>query len=115
MGPWSDIYAIGTSMRACIEGTSPIPANQRMEHDKLKPMTTLYRKRYSQSLLSAIDWAMEPDPLLRAQSIDEFLNTMNEGYGENEAEKDASQDFFMEWVSDNLSKIRTALSNFSKD
>ncbi len=115
MGPWSDIYAIGTSMRACIEGASPIPANQRMEHDKLKPMATLYRKRYSHSLLSAIDWAMEPDPLLRAQSVDEFLNTMNEGYGENEVEDDASQDLFMEWVSDNLSKIRTALSNFSKD
>ncbi len=115
MGPWSDIYAIGTTMRACIEGESPIPANQRMEHDKLKPMLSLYRKRYSESLLTAIDWAMEPDPLLRAQSVDEFLNALNDGYGENDIPVDDSQDAFMEWVSDNLTKIRTALSNFNKD
>lgn len=115
MGPWSDIYAIGTTMRACIEGTPPISANERMAQDKLKPMTSFFRKRYSESLLAAIDWAMEPDPLLRPQSVDEFLNAMNEGYDEAEVDEESSQDAFAEWVSSNLSKIRTALESFKKD
>ncbi len=115
MGPWTDIYAMGATMRACIDGAAPIPANERMESDKLKPMATLFRKRYSHSLLTAIDWAMEPDPLLRAQSIDEFLSAMNEDYEKNDADDGVTQDAFMDWVNSNLSKIRGVLSNFNKD
>ena len=115
MGPWSDIYAIGATMRACIEGVAPIQANLRMEKDTLKPLASLFRKRYSQSLLMAIDWAMEPDPLLRPQSVDEFLSAMNEGDAGTVNMNEGGQDHFMGWVSSNLNKIRTALSNFKKD
>jgi len=114
MGPWSDLYAIGTTMRACIEGAAPISANDRMLQDRLKPMSSYGRKGYSKSLLAAIDWAMEPDPLLRPQSVDEFLSAMNEGY-EEAGHGEASQDAFMDWVSSNLLKIRTVLDNFKKD
>ncbi len=113
MGPWSDIYAIGATMRACIDGSPPIPANERMEKDKLKPLASLYRKRYSQTLLSAIDWAMEPDPLLRPQNVDEFLHAMNEGV--ETPQQNEGQDAFMDWVSNNLGKIRTALGNLKKE
>jgi hypothetical protein len=34
-------------------------------------------RRYPQSLLQALDRAMEMDPLLRPQSVDEFLEIMN--------------------------------------
>lgn len=115
MGPWSDIYAIGATMRACIEGTTPIQANLRMEKDTLKPLASLFRKRYTQSLLMAIDWAMEPDPLLRPQSVDEFLSAMNEGNVDLSGEDEGGQDVFMDWVSGNLNKIRAALSNFKKE
>ena len=73
IGPWTDIYAIGATMRACIEGQSPVSAKDRDIKDKLRPAVSAFKRRYSQSLLEAIDWAMEMDPLLRPQNVDEFL------------------------------------------
>lgn len=73
VGPWSDIYAFGATMRACIEGKPPPPARERHERDTLKSARSAFRKRYSDSLLAAIDWAMEVDPMLRPQSADAFL------------------------------------------
>jgi serine/threonine protein kinase len=77
VGPWTDIYAIGATMRACIEGSSPIAAKDRDIKDKLRPAAQAFKRRYSPSLLEAIDWAMEMDPLLRPQNVDEFLEKLN--------------------------------------
>lgn len=77
VGPWTDIYAIGATMRACIEGSSPVSAKERDIKDKLRPAASAFKRRYSQSLLEAIDWAMEMDPLLRPQNVDEFLQALN--------------------------------------
>lgn len=76
VGPWTDIYAMGATMRACIEGNSPVPAKDRVEKDKLRPAVSAFKRRYSQSLLEALDWAMEMDPLLRPQTVDEFLEAV---------------------------------------
>jgi len=73
VGPWTDIYALGATMRACIEGGAPPPANKRLEKEILRPAREAHKKRYSAPLLEAIDWAMEIDPLLRPQSVDELL------------------------------------------
>lgn len=73
VGPWTDIYALGATMRACIDGGAPPPANKRQEKETLRPAREVYKKRYSTPLLEAIDWAMEIDPLLRPQSVDELL------------------------------------------
>lgn len=78
MGPWSDIYAIGATMRCCIDGEPPPPAIQRQEEDTLKPLAELYKRKYSARLLEAIDWSLEPDPLLRPQNTDEFLGAFHE-------------------------------------
>ncbi len=78
IGPWTDIYAIGASMRACIEGSAPISSKERNEKDKMKPAVNAFKRRYSASLLQAMDWAMEMDPLLRPQTVDEFLNAINQ-------------------------------------
>jgi serine/threonine protein kinase len=72
VGPWTDLYAIGATMRACIEGKPPLDARRRHDQDTLKPMQFGYRGRYADNLLRAIDWAMEVDPLLRPQSVAEF-------------------------------------------
>ncbi len=77
VGPWTDIYAIGATMRTCIEGSSPPPSNQRKEKDKLRPAASVFRRRYSTNLLEALDWAMEIDPLLRPQSVDEFIKALD--------------------------------------
>jgi len=80
VGPWTDIYAIGATMRACIEGTSPIAANARLEKDTLRPASIAFKKRYSTPLLEAIDWAMEVDPLLRPQKVSEYLQIFDKEY-----------------------------------
>jgi serine/threonine protein kinase len=76
VGPWTDIYAIGATMRTCIEGRPPLAADARQENDELRPARVVFRRRYSDALLRAIDWAMELDPLLRPQSVAEFRDTL---------------------------------------
>jgi len=76
-GPWTDIYAVGATMRACIEGKAPPKATDRQITDKMKPAVIAFKRKYSAELLEAIDWAMEVDPTLRPQSIDEFLNSFH--------------------------------------
>jgi serine/threonine protein kinase len=72
VGPWTDLYSLGATMRACIEGKPPLNAKSRHERDALKPAQFTHRGRYADNLLRAIDWAMEVDPLLRPQSVAEF-------------------------------------------
>ncbi len=73
VGPWTDIYAIGATMRTCIEDKAPPSAPERHENDQVKPAVEAFRKKYSEELLKIIDWAMEVDPLLRPQSVDALL------------------------------------------
>lgn len=73
VGPWTDIYAIGATMRACIDGKSPPPSIQRREQEVMRPAASVHRRRYSTALLEAIDWAMEVDPLHRPQSVAALL------------------------------------------
>jgi len=73
MGPWTDIYAIGATMRTCMEGKAPPPSVKRREQDTMRPAAVAFRKRYPSALLEAIDWAMEVDPLCRPQSVDDLL------------------------------------------
>ena len=77
VGPWTDIYAIGATMRACIEGVSPPASPQRREKDELRPAVSAFKKNYSPHLLEAVDWAMEVDPLLRPQSVDKLIDALN--------------------------------------
>lgn len=76
LGPWTDLYAIGASMRACIEAKPPIPARDRLKNKSMTPVASRYAKHYSLELLKAIDWTMELEQEKRPQSVDEFLNTL---------------------------------------
>ena len=68
VGPWTDVYAIGASMRTCIEGRPPPTATERHAKDTLIPAVEAFGKRYPRHILSAIDRAMELDPQKRIQS-----------------------------------------------
>ena len=84
VGPWTDIYAIGATMRACLEGVSPPPSPQRREKDTMRPAASAFKKKYSAYLLEAVDWAMEVDPMLRPQSVDKLIEALN---GKNQAQE----------------------------
>ncbi len=78
VGPWSDVYAIGASMRACLDGKPPPSAIERHAKDTMKPAAAVYARRYPTFLLEAIDWAMEIDPLLRPQNAGGLLAVLVE-------------------------------------
>ncbi|MEN8259033.1 MAG: serine/threonine-protein kinase [Pseudomonadota bacterium] len=73
IGPWSDIYATGATMRTCLDCRPPPDAKERRNHDTLVPAAKAYKGKYAKKLLEAIDWAMEIEPDKRPQSVDEFL------------------------------------------
>ena len=77
IGPWTDIYAVGATMRSCIEGSAPPDAKQRRERDTMRPAVKAFKRKYSLPLLKAIDWAMELDPTLRPQKIDQLMDVLN--------------------------------------
>lgn len=76
LGEWSDIYAIGASMRTCLDSKTPIPAIERKEKDNFVPATKLFHKKYPDNLLKAIDWAMAINPEDRPQSVAEFKQAL---------------------------------------
>ncbi len=76
VGPWSDVYAIGASMRACIQGKSPPPATKRHARDTMEPAVSAFSSSYPGPLLEAIDWAMAIDAKNRPQSAAEFRDVL---------------------------------------
>lgn len=77
VGPWTDIYAIGATMRTCLDQKSPPLAKDRRECDELVPAKILYKGKYSSVLLDIIDWSMAVDPLLRIQNASQMLKAIN--------------------------------------
>lgn len=76
LGPWSDLYALGATLRACLDLRPPPSARDRLERDTLKPAVRQYRGSYPLGLLEAIDWALCLDPGERPQSVAEFQNLL---------------------------------------
>jgi len=77
LGPWTDIYAVGASIRACIEGKTPIPAPDRAANDKMIPATKAFSRKYPEYLLKAIDWAMEIEQQNRPQTTQELQQALS--------------------------------------
>jgi hypothetical protein len=69
MGPWTDIYAIGACIYACMQGYPPNDAPQRQEKDRLPLSLARLRGVYSDNLIEVVDWCMSLDPLSRPQSV----------------------------------------------
>jgi serine/threonine protein kinase len=69
LGPWSDIYAVGATLYACLAAAAPPPANLRLESDPLVPASRAWAGAYSKDLLGIIDWCLKLDPLQRPQSV----------------------------------------------
>ncbi|KOR28473.1 serine/threonine protein kinase, partial [Achromatium sp. WMS1] len=76
IGPWSDVYAIGASIRACIEARAPMTAIDRHSNDSMPPAAQAFKDRYPEYLLECIDWAMAMDPQQRPQNGGELLSAI---------------------------------------
>lgn len=100
VGPWTDLYAIGATMRACIEGSAPPPAEQRRMKDTMRPAAEQFKKMYSPHLLSAIDWAMEVDPMLRPQNVDQMLAAMDKGAPNRHKPQDGESRSMLDRIAD---------------
>lgn len=74
VGPWSDVYAMGASMRTCLDGKAPPTSIERHAKDTLKPAAIAFQKRYPAHMLEAIDWSMEIEAKKRPQNAHELLD-----------------------------------------
>ncbi len=80
MGPWTDIYAIGACIYACMQGYPPSAAPQRKEKDKLELALSRLRGVYSDNLIEIVLWCMALNPDERPQSVFALLRELgNEG------------------------------------
>jgi serine/threonine protein kinase len=77
MGPWTDIYAIGACIYACMQGYPPNDAPQRRDKDRLSLAMSRLRGVYSDNLIEVVEWCMALDPLSRPQSVFSLQKELN--------------------------------------
>lgn len=77
IGPWTDVYAVGASIRTCMDGRTPQPAPERQKNDKLIPAKEALKDRYPPFLLEAVDWSLNMDMTQRPQDAAELLSTLS--------------------------------------
>jgi len=77
-GPWTDIYAIGATLYACLaDGETPMAANKRLKNDELEPAQSRWARHYSIQLLELIDWCMQLPVERRPQSVHALQKALN--------------------------------------
>jgi serine/threonine protein kinase len=77
IGPWTDIYSVGASMRACMDGKAPQSSVNRLKYDEMQSAVIVHRKKYPEYLLKAVDWAMALLAKDRPQSVTQFRQAIN--------------------------------------
>ncbi len=69
LGPWTELYAVGASMNACLARAAPPPADERLQKDKLIPASKAFAGSYSILLLDLIDSMLRLNYTERPQSV----------------------------------------------
>jgi serine/threonine protein kinase len=97
VGPWTDIYAFGASMYACMCGKAPPAATDRIIKDTYRPATLGYFGRpYSAQLLEAVDWCLQLNQNDRPQSVEELVDFLNE---DSELAKTFNEPWYLKQIS----------------
>ncbi|MCK5898308.1 MAG: serine/threonine protein kinase [Methylococcales bacterium] len=79
VGPWTDLYAVGASMRSCLDRKAMQPSIQRLKNDTTIPAVKAYkRKKLPSYLLEAIDWATAVQPSERPQTAQELIDALKQ-------------------------------------
>jgi serine/threonine protein kinase len=63
LGPWTDIYAIGACIYACMQGYPPNDAPQRIEKDRLALSCRACATSIRTTCIEVTEWCMSLDPL----------------------------------------------------
>lgn len=84
IGPWSDIYSVGASMYACLNGGGPPPADEREKAECLQPAVERWAGVCSPELLEIIDWCLRLDHLERPQSVFSLQKALVESFPTDE-------------------------------
>jgi serine/threonine protein kinase len=69
LGPWTDIYAVGACLYACMNGAPPPPANERLEKDAMAPAAVAFADAYSKELADLTDQCLALKPEDRPPSL----------------------------------------------
>ena len=77
IGSWTDIYAVGASMRSCLDRKAMQTSPERIKKDLTIPATKVYKRKLPAYLLEAIDWATEIQPDKRPQTTEALINALN--------------------------------------
>ena len=75
-GAWTDFYALASVVRFAITGTAPVSAVERLMDDRLEPLASLARGRYSPRFLDGLDRALAVRPADRPQDAREFREAL---------------------------------------
>jgi len=76
LGAYSDIYAVGASMRSCLDYSVPPEAPDRVDNERFPLATKVHARRFNQRLLEIIDWTMNVTPSARPQTVEELQNAL---------------------------------------
>lgn len=102
LGPWSDVYSVGASLYACVVGSAPPRADERVKEDTLVPVSRTHAGRYSEQLLNTIDWCLKLDPLERPQSVYSLQKIL--------MRKDAGESLPASWYADIGARLKSFIS-----
>ncbi len=76
LGPYSDIYALGASMRSCLDYCVPPQAPDRKESGDFPLAQKAHAGKFNKQLLEIIDWAMQMSPADRPQTVKELQGAL---------------------------------------
>ena len=75
-GPWSDVYALASTLHLAITGRLPPDAPGRQLDDNYERLATSDLQGYRIGLLAGIDWGLALKPAERPQSISDWRRTL---------------------------------------
>ncbi|MEP3245163.1 MAG: protein kinase [Sneathiella sp.] len=75
-GPWTDLYALGGVIYACLTKTIPPEAPGRNSKDGFVPVAQACDSQLSQSFSNAIDWMLRVDETERPQDIGALIDVL---------------------------------------
>ncbi|WP_343034362.1 hypothetical protein [Candidatus Methylobacter favarea] len=76
LGPWTDHYAAGASMRASLDYKIPVPAQDRVKKDTLIPAVRAFKRKFPEPLLKAMDLTMELQPESRPHPVSQLQQAL---------------------------------------